>query len=71
MGLERNTANHNGLAELALCCASLGGCAYLEFPQHGPHPNREGLDLTQALQGFGINVGLIQEEELGLGEEGR
>jgi len=42
----------------------------LKLPQHGPHPNRESLDLAQALERLGLDFGLIQEEELGLGEEG-
>src|SRR6185436_9072216 len=43
----------------------------LSVPQNRPHPDRQGLDFSQAGQGFSIELGFIQEEELGLRQERR
>jgi hypothetical protein len=43
----------------------------LSVPQNRPHPDRQGLDFSQAGEGLGIELGFIQEEELGLRRRSR
>jgi hypothetical protein len=41
----------------------------LDFSQHGPHADGEGLDFSEAGECFRIDLGFVQQEELGLGEK--